>query len=81
MELNDILKTAHIHIETSTYRVHVSDSSLVDIRMMNQDENRPDFVNGVSYSSDPARNKTSILIETCGEIDLNELADWINSYL
>lgn len=81
MEIDSILKTAHIHLETSTYRVHVEDSSRVDVRMMNQDESRPDFVNGVGYSSDPSRNKTSILIETSGDIDLDKLADWVNSYL
>lgn len=81
MEVSNILKSAHIHIETTTFRVHVSDASLVDIKMMNEDENKPVCVNDVSRSNDPSQRERSILVHTSGDYDIEELADWINSYI
>lgn len=81
MQTEDILKTAHIHLDHAVYRVYVEDSSLIDIKMMNEDENKPSFIFGVGTSNDSARNQHSILVEVNGDLDMNELADWINSYL
>lgn len=81
MELDKILYSAHIHLDHSVYRVYVEDSSLVDVRLMNEDYQRPKFVTSVYRSNDPARSQTSILVDVNEEFEMQELADWVNSYL
>lgn len=80
MNTEEILKTAHIHIESATLRVHIDSIDKYDTNKMSEDELKPDFVMWVSKSHDYDQKKDSLLVEVVGEWDLNILAEWVKKY-
>jgi len=78
--IEDILKTAHIHLESATFRVHVKDSMAFPIQLMQDGADKPDFVISISRSNDPAQFKQSLLVWVCDGYDIDIIADWITKY-
>lgn len=78
--MGDILKTAHIHLDSATLRIHVKDSLAFNMNMMNEDEKRPPYIMWVGRSNDPEQTKKSILMGVCDGYDLEEIAEWVDKY-
>lgn len=76
--MSDILKTAHIHLEQAMLRVHVKDTSVFKLELMEED--KPDYVVWISRSNDKTENKTSLVVCVTDGYDLEEIAEWINKY-
>ena len=80
-DIDDIIKTAHIHVDHIMLRVHVKQSSMFPIMMMNADEDKPKAVDWVGYSNDPQQTEHSLLVMCTGEYpDLVAVADWLAKY-
>lgn len=79
MNTDDILKTAHIHVENVMLRVHVKDSGAFNIGLMNELP-KPDSVLFIGRSNDQEQTKQSLLVSVVGDYDVNEIADWIKKY-
>lgn len=77
MSIEEMLSTAHIHLEHALYRIHVADASKYPIERMN--EEKPSYVLYVAQSLDPDQAKQSLLINA-EECNLGELAAWVRSY-
>lgn len=73
--LSQAIRTAHIHLDSATLRVHVDNIDNYDLDRM--EAFKPDCVMGVSRSNDPSQNKQSFLVCVCGEYDLEEIADMV----
>lgn len=78
--MEDILKTAHIHLDNATFRVHVKDSAAFDIGIMNHSNDKPEGILWVGRSNDPEQTKQSILVCVCDGYNLEEIAEWISKY-
>lgn len=76
----DILKTAHIHLDNATLRVHVKDSDNFPIKMMMEDEGKPPCILWVGKSSDKSQKKTTILVCVTDLDDLEAIAEWVDKY-
>lgn len=75
MTIEDSIKTAHIHFESATFRVHLP--NIEELNFARLEETQPDFVLFIGKSHDHTQNKTSLLVEVVGEYDLVVMADWI----
>ncbi len=80
MSIENILNTAHIHLDNATFRVHVKDSLAFPIQLMNDGADKPDFVITISRSNDPSQFKQSLLVWVCDGYDLDVIAAWISKY-
>ena len=79
MNTENALKTAHIHFESATFRIHVPNVDGVDLQKL--DDNKPDFVISVGKSHDFFQNKSSLLVDVVDGYDVDLIADWFEKYL
>lgn len=78
MNTENALKTAHIHFESATFRIHVKDADKIDLQKL--DDNRPSFVISVGRSHDFTQKKTSILVDVVDGYNIDEMANWFENY-
>ena len=78
--IEEVINTAHIHLDNATFRVHVQDSDVFPIQIMNEDNSKPEFVLWIGKSNDPEQEKQSLLVNVGPYYSLDELSNWISYY-
>ena len=77
---DDILNTAHIHVEQVVFRIHVNDTDCFNCFDMTHGEDKPSYVLYISRSDDTDR-KTALICSVCtDEYNLEEIAQWIKKH-
>ena len=78
--IEQIINTAHIHLDNATFRIHVQDADVFPIRVMNEDDSKPEFILWISKSNDPEQKKQSLLVSVGPYYSLDELNEWVQHY-
>lgn len=78
--LGSAINTAHIHLDNAVFRVHVNDTADFDLGRMVEADKKPTGVLWAGRSNDPSQNKTSLLVCVTEGYNLEEVAEWVESF-